>query len=129
LERAPFTLGRDEERALYAFYLRHPHAPESLRARIDEARSGAKTARACVALEEAERLAAEQWRLDKIHRLGQIDPEYPTAYAVGIALFRHKDFPAAAGSFQDWLDAHPDGPWALRARSYLRASLAGTGVE
>lgn len=129
LERAPFTLTRDEERALYAFYLRHPHAPEATRQRIDGARAGAKTPRACAALEEAERLAAEQWRLEKVRRIGQIDPDYPTAYAAGIALFRHKDFQQAAESFRDWIDAHPDGPWTLRARNYLRASLAGTGLE
>jgi len=128
-ERIPFELALDEERALYAFYLRHPHAPEATRKRIDEARAGARTERACASLAEAERQATEKWRLDKMKRLGEFDRTYPLAYARGIALYRHHDFQAAAESFRDWLDAHPDGPWTLRARNYLRASLAAVIIE
>jgi hypothetical protein len=129
LERPPFTLALDEERALYAFYLRHPHAAEAVRKRIDEARSGARSAKACDALSEAEALGAEQWRIDRVNRLAAIDPSYPKDYALGVLHYRHKDFPAASESFRDWLQAHPDGQWAIRARNYLRASLYESGLQ
>jgi TolA-binding protein len=129
LERAPFEPALDEQRALYAFYLRHPHAPEAARKRIDEARSSARTAKACAALDEAERLAAELWRVDKVKKIALADPDYPRDYALGILNYRRKTFEAAAESFRDWLDKHPDGPWTLRARNYLRASLFESGLQ
>ena len=129
LERAPFAPSLDEERALYAFYLRHPHAPEAARKRIDEARASARTARACAALVEAEAIAADSWRVEKVKRLALADPEYPRDYAVGILEYRNKRYEAAAESFRDWLDAHPDGAWTLRARNYLRASLTAAALQ
>ena len=129
LERAPFAPGVDEQRVLYAFYLRHPHAPEASRRRIDDARASARSTRACAALVEAEAVAADGWRIDKVKRLAQVDPEYPRDYAVGILQYRNKNFPAAAEAFRDWLEAHPDGPWTLRARNYLRASLSEAALE
>jgi hypothetical protein len=129
LERAPFAPGLDEERALYSFYLRHPHAPETARKRIDEARSSARSAKACAALVEGEAIAAEAWRIEKVKRLAELDPEYPRDYALGILKYRSKTYEAAAESFRDWLDAHPDGPWTLRARNYLRASLSEAALE
>ena len=129
LERAPFAPGLEEQRALYAFYLRHPHAPEAARKRIDEARGSARSEKACAALVEAEALAADGWRIDKVKRLAQSDPEYPRDYALGILKYRNKSYAAAAESFRDWLEAHPDGPWTLRARNYLRASLSEAALE
>ncbi len=129
LDRPPFAPTLDEQRALYAFYLRHPHAPETTRKRIDEARVAAKTAKSCAALVDAEAMAAEGWRLDKVRHIGAIDPEYPTAYAVGVAHYRHRDYEAAVESFRDWLDAHPDGAWTLRARNYIRAALAQSAID
>ena len=129
LERPPFDPTLDEERALYAFYLRHPHAPEATRKRIDEAAGAARTPKACRALAEGEALAAEQWRLEKLKRLAQIDPDYPAAYAIGVSQYRRKNFGAAADSFRDWIDAHPDGRWTLRARNYLRASVESAAAE
>jgi hypothetical protein len=129
LERAPFAPGLDEERALYSFYLRHPHAPEAARKRIDEARASARTAKACAALVEAEVIAADGWRIDKVKRLALADAEYPRDYALGILEYRNKRYEAAVESFRDWLDGHPDGPWTLRARNYLRASLRAAALE
>jgi hypothetical protein len=129
LERAPFALSLDEERALYAFYLRHPHAPDAVRKRIDDARGNARTPNACAALAEAEVLGAELWRIDRVRRLAALDPEYPRDYALGVLHYRHRDFSAAANALRDWLFAHPDGPWTLRARNYLRASLFEMGLE
>jgi TolA-binding protein len=129
IDRAPFSVSLDEQRALYAFYLRHPHAPETTRKRIDEARAAARTAKSCAALVEAEAMAAEGWRLDKVRRIGALDPAYPTAYAVGVAHYRHKDYEAAVESFRDWIDAHPNGPWTLRARNYIRAALERSAID
>ena len=113
----------DEERVLYTFFLRAPHAPEAVRARFDAARRGARDAAACRAIDEGERMAAEAWRATKIRALGAIDPAYPTPFALGVALQRAGEAPAASAAFRAWLDAHPDGPWTLRARNHLRAAL------
>jgi hypothetical protein len=127
--RQAFELALDEERTLYAFYLSHPHPPAATREAIAEARRGARDSDACRALDEAEALAAEKWRLDRVGRLAAIDPQYPAAYARGIASFRSGQFVLASEAFESWLRDHPDGPYALRARSYLRRSLALTRVE
>jgi hypothetical protein len=129
LEHEPFAPSLDEERALYAFYLRHPHAPETTRKRIDEARAVARTPKACAALVEAEEMAAEGWRLEKVLHIGAIDPSYPRAYAVGVARFRHKDYEAAIESFRDWIAAHPQGEWTLRARNYIREAFAEIAID
>jgi hypothetical protein len=129
LERLPFALALDEQRALFAFYLRRPHASETARKRIDDARATAPSDKACAALVEAEALGAEQWRIERVHRLAELDAEYPRDYALGILHYRHKDYSAAANSFRDWLQDHPDGSWTLRARDYLRASLYEMGLE
>jgi hypothetical protein len=128
LERPPYALALDEQRALYSFYLRHPHAAEAVRKRIDDARSSAHSAKACAALVEAEALGADQWRIERVNRLAALDPSYPRDYALGVLHYRHKDFPAAAQSFRDWLEAHPDGEWTLRARNYLRAAAWEAGL-
>lgn len=119
----------DEERALYAFYLSHAHPSKSMRDAIAAARRGAHDARACVALEEAERAATEAWRIEHIARLSVIDPAYPAQYARGVASFRRGDFGAAASAFSAWLQQHPDGPLTLRAQNFLRAAGAADRVE
>jgi TolA-binding protein len=119
----------DEMRALYMFYLRHPHAPEAVRDRLEAARRTAGTAQACAALDAGEEMAAETWRIEKIRKLGAIDPAYPTAFALGVAQFRHGSFEAAAESFRDWLRAHPEGAYTLRARNHLRAALIEAGLR
>ena len=121
--RARFALTLDETRALYTFYLAHPHAPESAKQAIESARRAAKDKAACDALEAGERMAIEGWRLDKLQRLGAIDPEYPLAYARGVSQFRMGKFDASAQSFEAWLKDHPEGPWTLRARNHLKAAL------
>jgi hypothetical protein len=129
LERPPFRVAIDEQRALFAFYLRRPHAAEAVRKRIDDARGTARSEKACAALDEGEALGAEQWRVERVRKLSESDPEYPRDYALGILHYRHKDFSAAADSFRDWLQEHPNGSWTLRARNYLRASLFEIGLE
>lgn len=113
----------DEHRVLYRLYLRRPYAPEAKRAAFDVARASAASPAACAALDEGERLAAEQWRLEKIDRLAAIDPAYPAEYAKGIVHFRRRSYLLAAESFQSWLRREPNGRYALRARNYLKTSL------
>ena len=87
------------------------------------ARTNAKDKVTCDALEAGENLAAEAWRLDKINKLGAIDPAYPLAYAQGVAQFRLGHFEASVEAFEAWVKEHPDGAYVLRARNYLRAAL------
>jgi hypothetical protein len=127
-KNAAFAVPLDEERALYALYLSRPHPPASARAALDAARRGASDADACNALVEAERVAVETWRLDRISRLSAIDPSYPAQYARGLANLRRGEYVHAADDLGAWLHAHPDGPLALRARSYLRAAILAAQV-
>jgi hypothetical protein len=113
----------DEMRVLYTFYLQHPHAPDPVRAGIDAHRRAAKTRKECEALDAGEMLAAETWRLEKIERLAKLDPSYPAGYARGVVLYRLTRYEDSARELQRWLDAHPEGPYALRARGHLRAAL------
>jgi hypothetical protein len=129
LDQGPFALTLDEQRALYAFYLRHPHAPTSIRRKLDEARATAPSAKACDALAQTERIAAEDWRIEKIKRLRAIDGAYPAPLALGIAYYRRGEFNASAQAFHDWIDAHPDGPWTIRARHYLREAVYQSGLD
>jgi hypothetical protein len=117
----------DEQRALYALYLSAPHPSPTMRAAIDSARRGAHDANACEGVREAERNATEQWRIDRIRRLAAIDPTYPAAFARGVASFRRADYRGASEAFRTWLEAHPEGPLSLRARSFLRAADTRSG--
>ncbi len=121
--RKAFQLSLDEERALYAFYLSRPHPSQAMRDAISAARRSAPDAAKCRALDEVERVGTEKWRLEHIARLSAVDPAYPAAYARGVASYRSGDFRGAAEAFQTWLGDHPDGPLALRARTYLRAAI------
>jgi hypothetical protein len=123
-----FALSLDENRALYMFYILHPHATENARETFAAARRTARTRADCEALAVGERIASEQWRLEKIERLGQIDPTYPLAYARGVALYRAAKYEASARAFEEWLRVHPDGPLTLRARNHLRAAIAAARV-
>ena len=121
--RAEMTPTLDEMRALYAFYVGHPHLPEATRDALDAARRGATSKRSCDALDEGERIALESWRLDRITKLGAFDPEYPLGYARGVVLYRRGTYALAAEAFRDWLREHPSGPWAARAENQLRAAV------
>lgn len=120
---SPLSPTLDEQRVLYAFYLRHPHASEASRASIDGARRTARTPADCEALDAGERIAAEAWRLERVDRLARIDPEYPHAFARGVVLFRMARYDDSARAFHAWVEAHPDGPLATRARNHLKAAL------
>jgi hypothetical protein len=128
-KRAAFTLSLDEERALYAFLLGHAHPSKSMRQSLDAARRGARDAKACEAIAEAEQNATEAWRLERIARIGAIDPLYPAEFARGVASYRRGDFAGSAQSFRRWLHDHPDGPLTLRAENYLRAAVDADRIE
>lgn len=117
------ALTLDEQRALYAFYLRHPHAPIAVRRAVAMARADGPGERDARDLEARERAGAMEWRLAKIRELGQLDAAYPTVFASGVAEYQLGRFESAAQSFEGWLRAHPDGPMSLRARNHLKAAL------
>jgi hypothetical protein len=121
--RPELHLTLDEMRALYTLYIQHPHAPEALRAQLEASRKETKDPHVCAELALRESNAVEEWRIEKLRKLGQLDPSYPTAYALGIAQFRRAQYPAAAEAFRTWLQQHPSGPYALRARNYLKTSI------
>ncbi|MDP9003118.1 MAG: hypothetical protein M3O46_23755 [Myxococcota bacterium] len=130
LERSPdLAPTLDEQRSLYAFYLSHAHPSKAMREAIGAARRGARDAKACRALVDAERAATESWRLDRIARIAAIDPAYPADYARGVCAFGQGEYGASATAFRSWLRDHPQGPYALRAQNYLRAAADGDRPE
>jgi hypothetical protein len=128
-DRPAFRPTLDEERALYSLYLSRPHPARTARDAIAAARRAAHDEASCQALAQAERVAVEAWRLERIARFAAIDPTYPVAYARGIANLRRGDYTHAADDLSTWLRDHPDGPFTLRARSALRAAVASLRIE
>jgi hypothetical protein len=118
----------DEQRALFALYLKHPHPPEARRAELEAQRRGADDRVACARAIAEEQRAAELWRAEKIQKLGAVDPAYPTSYALGVAYYRAGRYDLASNAFRAYVDAHPDGALALRARNHLKASLSAHGT-
>lgn len=113
----------DEQRTLYVLYLTRPHPPEPRRLEVEVERRDAKTLADCERVARNERRFTEMWRAEKIQRLGQIDPSYPTSYALGVAYYRAGRYDLASDAFRAYLDAHPDGPYVARARNHLKAAL------
>jgi tetratricopeptide (TPR) repeat protein len=95
--------------ALYRFLLQHPplegKAPEN---KADELRRDHQ---------------AQQYRLKKIEDLRTFDPAYPADLGRGVVFYRLHSYGMAVESFRRHLEAHPEGPYALRAQGYLRAAL------
>ncbi len=71
---------------------------------------------------------AEHYRLKKIDELHTLDPAYPVDLGRGVVLYRLHSYPMAVEAFRRHLEAHPDGPYTLRAQNYLRAAL-GSAME
>ncbi len=127
-DRAPeLKLTLDEQRALYTLYLARPHTTEGLRSAFEKRRRAINNDADCAKANESERTALETWRIEKIKKLGDIDPTYPTAYAMGVSHYRAGRYDLAAEAFRGWLEKHPDGRLSLRARNYLKASLTAYG--
>jgi hypothetical protein len=123
-----FAPALDEQRVLYGFYLRRPHPPETVRAALAAQRSLAKTPAQCAKVNADETRQTEMWRIEKIRKLGAIDAGYPTGYALGVAYFRAGRHDLAADAFHEYLEQHPDGPWALRTKNHLKAALLAHGT-
>jgi hypothetical protein len=125
LERSTFAMTVDEERALYAFYIQHPRLPEQHRLGLEARRRAATSEVDCKAAQNEEQRQRELWRAEKIKRLGAVDSKYPTQYALGIAYARGNRPDLAVESFTSFIDQHPDGPYALRAKNHLKSALIG----
>lgn len=117
----------DEQRALYTLYLARPHVPDGQRGSFEAMRRGAASPTDCQTVAAKERLASEMWRADKIKKLGEIDPAYPTSYALGVAYYRAGRYDLSMDAFRTWMDSHPDGPLALRARNHWKAAFSANG--
>lgn len=66
----------------------------------------------------------DERRLPLLAALSLIDGEFPRALAEGILLARLGRAEQALMAFSAHLSAHPDGPWALRAKNHQLAMLA-----
>lgn len=117
----------DELRVLYRLYLRSPHPTELQRLALVHERRSARTQADCDRYVLNAQRATEAWRGDKIRTLGEIDPTYPTQYALGVSFYLQGNYDAAIDSFRKWIDAHPDGRWSVRARNHLKAALSAYG--
>ncbi|MCA9646978.1 MAG: hypothetical protein H6718_09100 [Polyangiaceae bacterium] len=61
-------------------------------------------------------------QLATLDALGKRQPEYPLAFAQGTVFYRQGAYDVAALAFEQHLEAHPSGPWSLRARNHLLAA-------
>ena len=127
-KRPRFALSVDEQRAMYALYLQHPHPSESQRGALLAQRKAALTPSSCEHANADTARQAELWRAEKIKRLGAIDPEYPTAYALGISYYHAGRFDLSADAFSAWLRDHPSGEYTIRARNHLKAAILAGGT-
>lgn len=103
LNAPPFALQIDEQRALYAFLLRHP---------VVSSPSQQVGPNAC--------RAADEYRLRKVAELGAMDASYPAQYALGLLLIRLDRPQQAIVPLADFVERHENGPYVLRARNALR---------
>ena len=87
----------------------------------------ATTPEACARANAERTKQTELWRADKIRRFGEIDPTYPTSYALGVAYYRAGRFDTSADAFATFVKEHPDGPYVLRARNHLKSALVAGG--
>lgn len=100
----------DEQRAFLAFTIEHPANPPS-----------------SAGLGNAVAMYQNQMTLNKIDELAKIDPTYPVLFAKGIVFYRVASYANAATAFGRYLEERPDGPYAVRAANFLKASLEKSG--
>ena len=65
---------------------------------------------------------AARAQLRYVAALARLDPDFPASLANGVLAYRLGDYGQAANAFREHLDAHPDGPWRLRAQNHLAAA-------
>jgi hypothetical protein len=121
------ALTLDEQRVLYTFYFQHPRTPESRRLALETERRAATTPELCARANAEQARQAELWRVDKIRRFGEIDPSYPTLYALGVAYYRAGRYEQSADAFATFARQNPSGPYALLARNHLKSALGAGG--
>ena len=121
------ALTLDEQRVLYTLYLSLPHVPDTQRISYQLMRRNAATPDECQSVALKEKLASELWRADKIRKLGDLDSSYPAGYALGIAYYRAGRYDDSMNAFHTWMEGHPDGPLAARARNYWKAAWLANG--
>lgn len=107
------ALTLDEERVRLGFLLLHPFIHNEPAARGITERSA------------LERLTAAS-RMQMIEKLAVLDPAYPAELARSVVFYRTGQFQPATQALRKHLEAHPNGPYALRARNYLKAALDQT---
>src|SRR5262249_54810325 len=123
-KRPAFAITLDEQRDLYSFYFTHPHPADSHRRSLATQRRHAEAPEACVRADAEERRQSAIWLADKIKKLQMIDPAYPATYALGVAYYHGGRYDLSIEAFNAFINAHPDGCYALRAKNHLRAALA-----
>ena len=89
-------LNIDQHRALLAFLILHPP-------RMDNP------------------LLVASYRARRVEEAGQVDPTYPLDLARAIAKHQAGDVTGALEGYRKHFEQHPDGPYTLRARNYLKA--------
>ena len=114
LRSGAFAPSLEQSRALYAFLLAHPPPGGALGAQADHA---------------TEASGRWVWTLRKIEELASVDKDYPSDLARGVALYQLGDPRLALASFRKHLAEHPDGPYTLRARNWLAASVALVSLD
>jgi hypothetical protein len=124
-----FALTLDENRALYAFYISHPVSETRRTDSFAARRKEAKTAKQCADLAMAENAAREAWRMDKIRKIGAIDPAYPVELALGVSQYRAHKYPASVESFRTFQRSHENGQYAAIAQGYMRAAIREAELE
>lgn len=67
---------------------------------------------------------ASRARIGYVNALAKVDPEYPAALARGILHQRLGQPEEARRELELHLEAHPRGPWALRARNHWLATFS-----
>jgi hypothetical protein len=120
------ALTLDEQRALLGFLIQSPPGPSGWRPEpADQPPGRSKVPRPTIGSTAFE----DQISLKKIDELAAVDPTYPAELARGAVLYRLRRYPLAVEAFRRHLEAHPDGPHALRAQNYLRAALGRAADE
>jgi hypothetical protein len=112
LDGPALALSPVEKLALARFLLLHPH-------RVQPA--GDRRLRAVVLrASDDEDQSYVVRKIDEVHAL---DPAYPVDLAKGVVYYRHHHYELAAKMFTSHLEAHPSGPYNVRAQNYLLAAL------
>lgn len=91
IQREPYRLDRELEVVQLRFFYSHPSS-------------------------EAAQLRTNQ---KIVERYSELDPNYPLDYSRGVLFAEAGQYDFAAASFMRHLQAHPQGPYAIRARNHL----------